>query len=147
MYALRHQFSHLLSQTFHHCSNLLDTCCVYHTHLANPMWVQTHTPMLFITGSSQVHWGVLPCHPYLSFHCIISIPIAITNWNWLLICLGILTLSDIIAILPHGMLKCGTQHSHVHLHEVVRLLCPEQQGILVEAAHIKPKPPMSVPMI
>ena len=28
---------------------LLDTCCVYHTHLANPMWVQTHTPMLFIS--------------------------------------------------------------------------------------------------
>ena len=27
---------------------LLDTCCVSHTHLANTMWVSTHTPMLFI---------------------------------------------------------------------------------------------------
>ena len=66
MYALRHQFSHLLSQVssllfsqsissliccLRHsitCAHLLDTCCVYHTHLANPMWVSPHTPMLFI---------------------------------------------------------------------------------------------------
>ena len=44
-----YQFSQLLCQTFCHCSNLLDHCCVYHTHLANTMWVSTHTPMLFIT--------------------------------------------------------------------------------------------------
>ena len=56
MYALRHQFSHLLSQVSSLLSSLilsvlssavsdiqslvlylLDTCCVYHTHLANPM--------------------------------------------------------------------------------------------------------------
>ena len=50
MYTLRHQFSHLLSQTFHHCSNLLDTCCIFHTHPANTMWVSTQTPMLFINA-------------------------------------------------------------------------------------------------
>ena len=71
MYALRHQFSHLLSQVSSLLSPLilsvlssavsdilsllylLDTCCVYHTHLANPMWVQTHTPMLFITFNME----------------------------------------------------------------------------------------------
>ena len=28
---------------------LLNNCCISHTHLANTMWVSTHTPMLFIT--------------------------------------------------------------------------------------------------
>ena len=27
---------------------LLDICCISHSHLANTMWVSTHTPMLFI---------------------------------------------------------------------------------------------------
>ena len=38
---------------------LLDTCCVYHTHHANPMWVSPHTPMLFITSHPS-----LPCSWY-----------------------------------------------------------------------------------
>ena len=67
MYTLRHQFSHLLSQVsslllswiqsvlssavsdISSLLYLLDTCCVSHTHLANTMWVSTHTPMLFIS--------------------------------------------------------------------------------------------------
>ena len=66
MYTLRHQFSHLLSQTFYHCSTCLTLAASLTLTLLTPCKYQPHIPMLFINKPKLAQ--VMPNVPTVMLH-------------------------------------------------------------------------------